>query len=123
LFIALGFFFVGLGTLGIFLPLVPTTPFLLLAAALFARSSQKFYNWLLNNKWLGTYIRNYREKKGIPPGAKIISITLMWLVIGYSAFFVVSKPIWRFFLILIALGVTAHIVTLGESKTQKIITK
>lgn|GEM_PF-3519934 len=60
LLILLGFFFVGLGIVGIFLPLFPTTPFLLLAAALFARSSPRFYRWLLNNRWLGSYMKNYR---------------------------------------------------------------
>ena len=71
--ITTGTFFVGLGIIGIFLPLLPTTPFLLLAAACYARSSKRFYNWLLNNKWFGNYIKNYRERKGIPLQIKIIS--------------------------------------------------
>jgi len=114
LLILMGFFFVGLGILGIFLPLLPTTPFLLLAAALFARSSPRFYNWLLNNRWLGSYIRNYREGKGIPLKAKILSITLLWLVILYSAFFVLKKWSFRILLIFIAFGVTAHLLTLKK---------
>jgi len=58
-----GTFFVGLGVLGIVLPLLPTTPFFLLAAVCFAKSSKRFYTWLLNNKWFGNYIKNYQEKK------------------------------------------------------------
>jgi hypothetical protein len=66
--------FAGLGILGIFLPLLPTTPFLLLAAACYARSSERFYNWLLNNRWFGHYIRNYLEGKGVPLRVKVLSI-------------------------------------------------
>jgi len=114
LLILLGFFFVGLGVLGIFLPLLPTTPFLLLAAALFARSSTRFYQWLLNNRWLGTYIRNYREGKDIPLKAKVLSITLLWLVIFYSVFFVLKQWGFRFLLFFIACGVTVHLLTLKK---------
>ncbi|MFH0931814.1 MAG: YbaN family protein, partial [Candidatus Zixiibacteriota bacterium] len=71
-----GTFFVGLGVLGIFLPLLPTTPFLLLAAACYARSSKRFYNWLLNNRWFGSYIKDYKEGKGVPSKVKAISISL-----------------------------------------------
>ncbi|MCX7973573.1 MAG: YbaN family protein [Candidatus Aminicenantes bacterium] len=112
--VGLGFFFVGLGFLGIFLPLLPTTPFLLLAAGLFARSSPRFYNWLLNHKWLGSYIRNYREKKGIPLKTRIITIIILWIVIAHSAFFIVTNPIWRLVLILIACGVSLHVATLSN---------
>jgi len=83
-----GNFFVALGILGILLPLLPTTPFLLLAAACYFRSSEKFYNWLMNNKWLGNYIKNYREKKSIPLKVKVLCLSILWLTIGYSVFFV-----------------------------------
>lgn len=109
--IVAGFLFVGLGILGIFLPVLPTTPFLLLAAACFARSSQKFYNWLLNNRWFGRYIRNYREGRGIPLRVKIITISLLWVTILISAYFV-SIIYVRIFLILVAIGVTIHVVRL-----------
>ena len=89
LLIGVGTFFVGLGIIGIILPILPTTPFLLLATACYARSSEKFYNWLLNNKWVGKYIKNYREGKGISLKAKISVISLLWTVITFSAFFVV----------------------------------
>ena len=79
LYIALGTLSLALGILGIFLPLLPTTPFLLLTAALYFKSSPRLYNWLLNHKHLGPYIRNFRENKAIPLRAKIISISLMWI--------------------------------------------
>jgi len=111
-----GNFFVALGILGIFLPLLPTTPFLLLAAACYIRSSERFYNWLMNNKWLGNYIKNYREKKGIPLKVKVLSLSFLWLTIGYSVFFVVNIFLLRVILILIAIGVTIHILSIRTLK-------
>ena len=103
--------FAGLGILGIFLPLLPTTPFLLLAAACYARSSERFYNWLLNNRWFGHYIRNYLEGKGVPLRVKVLSICFLWITIGYSVVFVVDIFLVRIILILIAVGVTIHILS------------
>lgn len=105
-----GTLFMGLGTIGIFLPLLPTTPFLLLAAACYARGSKRFYNWLLNNRWFGDYIRNYREKKGIPLKIKILSVSFLWATIGYSTVFVIDIPLVRVILVLIAIAVTIHII-------------
>lgn len=107
---------VGLGTIGIFVPLLPTTVFYLLAAYCYARSSQKFYNWLLNNRWIGEYIRNYREGRGIPLRQKVFSISLLWLTIGYSAWFVISLWWVRLILLGIAIGVTIHLVTIKTYK-------
>jgi uncharacterized membrane protein YbaN (DUF454 family) len=114
--ITTGTFFLGLGIIGIFLPLLPTTPFLLLAAACYARSSKRFYNFLLNNKWLGNYIKNYRERKGIPLKIKILSISFLWIVIGYSAIFVVHIFLGKIVIILIAVGVTIHILSIQTLK-------
>ncbi|WP_373830933.1 YbaN family protein, partial [Bacteroides heparinolyticus] len=77
-YIILGTISLVLGFIGIFLPLLPTTPFLLLTAALYFRGSPRLYQWLLNHKYLGTYIRNFRENKAIPLRAKIYSLLLMW---------------------------------------------
>ncbi|PIV55595.1 DUF454 domain-containing protein [Candidatus Desantisbacteria bacterium CG_4_10_14_0_8_um_filter_48_22] len=111
-----GTLLVGIAILGIFLPLLPTTPFLLLAAACYARSSTKLYNWLLNNKYFGEYIRNYRERKGIPLKVKIVSISLLILTIGYTSIFV-TKICWvRICLFLIALGVSIHICSFPTLK-------
>lgn len=101
-----------LGILGIFLPLLPTTPFLLLAAACYMRGSRRLYQWLLSHKHLGGYIANYRSGKGIPLKAKVISITVLWLSILYSIVFVVSVVWLRLLLAAIAIGVSWHIVSL-----------
>ena len=116
LLIIVGTFFVGLGIIGIFLPLLPTTPFLLLAAACYARSSKRFYNWLLTNRWFGNYIRNHRERKGVPFKIKILSISFLWIAIGYSAIFVVHIFLGRIILILITIGVTIHILSIQTLK-------
>jgi uncharacterized membrane protein YbaN (DUF454 family) len=116
LLIIIGTFFLGLGIIGIFLPLLPTTPFLLLAAACYTRSSKRFYNWLLTNRWLGNYIRNYRERKGVPFKIKILSISFLWIAIGYSVIFVVHILLGRIILILIATGVTIHILCIQTLK-------
>jgi hypothetical protein len=113
-----GTLLVGLAVLGIFLPLLPTTPFLLLAAVCYARSSPKLYNWLLNNKYFGNYIRNYREGKGIPLKAKIISISLLILTIGYTAIFVIHIFWVRICLLLIAIGVSIHILSLPTLRAE-----
>ena len=111
-----GTFFVGLGVLGIFLPLLPTTPFFLLAAVCYVRSSRRFYNWLLNNKWFGNYIKNYREGKGVPLKVKVLSISFLWITIIFSAVFVISILFVRIILILIAIGVTIHILSIRTLK-------
>jgi uncharacterized membrane protein YbaN (DUF454 family) len=99
---------VGLGVLGIFVPLLPTTPFLLLAAGCFVRSSPRLYAWLLNHKWFGSYIRHYREYKAIPLRAKITVLVLLWATIGYGAI-AVARAWWlRALLVAIAVGVTEH---------------
>lgn len=107
-----GSLFVGLGVLGVFLPLLPTTPFLLLAAACYARSSKRFYDWLIDNRWFGNYIRNYREKKGIPSRVKLSSISLLWITIIVSAVFATDHLCVRIGLIVLAIGVTIHILSI-----------
>jgi len=107
---------VVLGAVGMFLPILPTTPFLLLAAVCYARSSRRFYHWLMTNRWCGEYIRNYREGRGIPLKQKVLMILLLWLTIGYAAWFVVS--LWWLKLILfgIAVAVTIHLVGIKTLK-------
>lgn len=118
LLIVLGFIFLGLGILGIFLPLLPTTPFLLLTAWMFAKSSEVLYQRLLNNKYLGNYIKEFREDRSIPLKTKIIAISLIWLTIGYSIIFLI-KIIWvKAVLLIIAVGVTIHILSF-KTKQKK----
>jgi len=107
-----GTFFFILGVIGVFIPLLPTTPFLLLAAACYARSSKSCYNWLLNNRWFGNYIRNYIEGRGISLKIKRVTLTLLWIVIGFSIIFIVENFYIRLMLICIAIGVSIHILRL-----------
>lgn len=115
LLIACGTMSVALGIVGLFLPLLPTTPFLLLAAACFARSSEKLYDWLLGNRWFGKCIRNYREGKGIPPRRTAVAIALLWVTIGYTAIVAVSLLWIRLVLLVIAVGVTVHLVSISTT--------
>ena len=114
--ITAGTIFVVLGILGIFLPILPTTPFLLLAAACYARSSKKFYDWLLNNKLFGANIKNYREGKGVPLKVKIFTISLLWITILFSILLIVQIMWIRILLLLIAIGVTFHIILIKTYK-------
>lgn len=116
--VAAGTLFLVLGIVGVFLPVLPTTPFLLLAAACYARGSSRFYIWLMNNRLFGTYIRNYREGRGLPPKIKVIVIGLLWVTIGYSAAFAVHVLWARAILILIAVGVTTHILYIRTLRHQ-----
>jgi uncharacterized membrane protein YbaN (DUF454 family) len=116
LLIFAGTLFVGLGILGILLPLLPTTPFLLLAAACYARSSKRFYHWLLSNRWFGKYIKNYQEKRGIPSRVKFSTISVLWITIALSAIFATENLLVRMVLLVVALGVTIHILSLRTLK-------
>lgn len=117
-----GWIFVSLGVIGIFLPVMPTTIFLILAAACFARSSERFYLWLINNKHLGKLIRNYRKYGGMPVRAKVIAILMMNVAIGYSALFAVDLLWVKIVLFAIAVSVTIYILsikTLRIDETKK----
>ena len=100
-----GWVFVGLAALGVVLPLLPTTPFLLVAAACFARSSPRFYEWLLRNRVFGPLIRNWRETRSIPLRVKAVSIVMIALVGGGTVVFFIATPWAR-------LGVLAVLLTL-----------
>lgn len=120
-FIVLGFLFVSLGIIGIFLPLVPTTVFLLIASYFFMNSSPELNERLLNNKYLGKHIKNYKEKKGMSLKSKITSICLLWISILLSAFMFTEILAIRILLIIIAIGVTIHIASLNNLNTQSVL--
>lgn len=109
--ILLGSLSLGLGIAGIFLPLLPTTPFLLLTAALYFRGSPRLYNWLLRQKRLGPYIRNFREHKAIPLHAKIVSVSLTWITILYCVAFLLPQVWLKVLLLALATGITCHILS------------
>lgn len=107
---------VGLGAAGIFLPLLPTTPFLLLAAACFLRSSDRLHNWLITHKWFGRYIRQYREHKAISRQTKLATITLLWGTLAFSGL-VVLEVLWgRLLLLAVGVGVTLHVLSMKTLK-------
>lgn len=103
-----------LGLVGIPLPVLPTTPFLLLAAACFLRSSPRFHQWLVNHRLLGSYLRFYLDGRGLPRRAKVGTITVLWLTMTPTAVLIVP---WRWFsvlLILVAAAVSIYIARLPE---------
>jgi uncharacterized membrane protein YbaN (DUF454 family) len=112
LLIFAGTVFVALGVLGMFLPLVPTTVFLLLAAYCYSHSSERFHNWLLNNRFCGAYIRNYKDGKGISVKQKVSTIFFLWLSIAFSVW-ILAAGFWLNLLMFgIALGVSIHLIAL-----------
>jgi len=116
--LAIGWLSVALGVLGIFLPVLPTTPFLLLAAACFMRSSKRFYLWLVNHRQLGPWIVDYLEGQGIPLKGKIYAIGLMWLSISLSCYLV--PLFWaRAFMLTSALLVSLYILKQNTRATPK----
>jgi uncharacterized membrane protein YbaN (DUF454 family) len=110
LLISLGSLSLIIGVIGIFIPLLPTTPFLLLAAAFYIRGSKKCYNWLIKNRLLGEYIKNFQDGRGIPFNVKIITITVLWLTIIISTIVFISNSIIQIILFIIAIVVTVHII-------------
>ncbi|XES77410.1 MAG: YbaN family protein [Candidatus Bathyarchaeia archaeon] len=122
LLVAAGTICVCLGAIGIVLPILPTTPFLLLAAACYLRGSERMYHWLLTNRWFGTYIKNYHEGKGMSARGKIFTLTLLWVTILYSALFVVNSWIIQVVLFCVCIGVTAHLLKIPTYRETKTLT-
>lgn len=110
LLITVGTVSVVLGCLGLFLPVLPTTPFLLLAAFCYARSSQRFYDWLLNSPVFGSYIRNYREGGGMTRRHKITTIAMLWLTMGCTVLFLVPLLWVKILLLAVASCVTLYLL-------------
>lgn len=108
-----------LGILGIFLPMLPTTPFLLLSAAAWVKASPSLYEWLINHRVFGEYIRNFREYRAIPLRVKIISVSLVWLTIGYCIFAVVDEWWWaQVLMFLLATAISWHILSFKTLKKK-----
>ena len=111
-FFLFGAIFLILGVIGVIIPILPTTPFLLLSAACFYKSSKRMHNWMFNNRWFGDYIRNYSEGKGISLKAKLFTLSLLWILILYSILMVIDNLFIQIILLIIAIGVTIHLIKL-----------
>lgn len=105
-----GWLSVVLGVLGIFLPVLPTTPFLLLAAACFVRTSPRFYDWLVRHPKLGKYVIYYLDGKGIPKKAKVYTLVVLWSTMFITAFVLLDSTIVRVILPTIGLLVSIYIL-------------
>jgi uncharacterized membrane protein YbaN (DUF454 family) len=116
-----GFLAIGLGAVGIFLPLLPTTPFVLLAAGCFASANPKMYKWLVKSKYFGEYIRNFREKKGISTQTRVRALIFLWLTLSLSAVIFRFIHVW-IILGIVGIGVSIHLLTLkGREADEKTV--
>jgi uncharacterized protein len=107
--VAAGSVCLALAVLGVFLPLLPTTPFLLLASACYVRSSERLHGWLMGNRVLGGYIRNFKERRGIPLRGRVITVILLWLPLLYSVY---RLDLLWLELLLVAMGLTWSVIIL-----------
>lgn len=109
-----------LGVVGIFIPVLPTTPFLLLTAYLYLRSSKKLYTWLMNSSVFGGYIYSYMTYKAIPKSTKIQAMVILWLGLIISMILV---DIWwvRLLLFVVGIGVSTHVLLLNTIDKSKMI--
>ena len=107
-----------LGAIGVFLPVIPTTPFIILAAACYLRGSDRLHAWILSSRWFGATIKNYQAGRGLTRDTKLRAISMMWVMILISAWFFVSSLFVRVAMICVSIGVTVYLVrlpTLGKS--------
>ncbi len=111
-----GLISLGLGILGIFLPVLPTTPLLLLAAFFLLRGNRRLYEWLMNHPKLGPYITDFMVHKSIPLHVKILSISLIWITLLNCAVFIAPNWILRIFFVAIAAAVSIHILSYKTKK-------
>ena len=114
LLFACGTLCVGLGILGIFLPLMPTTVFLLMAAACYARSSDRFHQKLVQHPWLGPYIR---QRNGLSARQKTVILAVLWISLGATMYWTARAPWMRALLVLVGMGVTIHVARLPSIET------
>ena len=119
IYLSVGTLFLALGVAGIFLPVLPTTPFLLLTAALYFRSSPRAYGWSLRHKYLGEYIRSFREDRAIPLRAKIVSLTLLWLT-SLHCILLLFDPWWlKALMLAVAAGITVYITSFKTRRSHE----
>jgi len=114
LYIALGFIFLALGVVGIVLPVLPTTPFVLLAAGCFSVGSKRADDWLRRSRLFGPYIENYRTKQGISIRRKIATLVFLWVGLVVSAVIVRTPLI--FVVLGVGVGVTVHVLMIRTKR-------
>jgi uncharacterized membrane protein YbaN (DUF454 family) len=116
LFVIVGTIALGIGVVGIIIPVLPTTPFLLLAAICYMRGSQRLYNALLCNRFIGSYVRNYLEGKGMSLKMKIWTLSLLWIAIVFTTVLATDSLVIRIILAVVLAGVTIHILLIRTAK-------
>lgn len=102
----------AIGVIGIVVPILPTTPFVLIAAACYMRGSKRMYDWMIANRYVGGYLRDYMEGRGVSARAKATSVVVLWLLIAFSISFATDSATVRIVLLAVAVAVTVHLVTL-----------
>jgi hypothetical protein len=118
IFMISGFILIGIAVLGMFLPLLPTTIFLILAAWCFAKSSEKFHYWIHQNRWFGKYLSDYQTGRGMTLRSKISSILMLWVGIGISGLLLTDNMYVRILLAAVAIGVTWHLVSIKTAEKE-----
>lgn len=121
IFVFLGSIFLTLGLIGVFLPVIPTTPFLLLTSFFYMRSSEKMYNWLMNHKILGSYLYSYLTYKAIPKKTKIGALIFLWSTLTISMILMDSWHL-RIFLVIVGIAVTIHLMLLRTMSLEEMKT-
>jgi uncharacterized membrane protein YbaN (DUF454 family) len=116
LFVIAGTIALGIGVVGIVVPVLPTTPFLLLSAICYMRGSQRLYNALLCNRFIGSYVRNYLEGRGMSLKMKIWTLSLLWVTIVCTAVLATDSLTIRIILAVVLIGVTIHILLINTTK-------
>ena len=110
LYILFGTLCLVMGLIGVFLPVLPTTPLLLLTAFCYYRGSDRLYEWLMSHPYLDTHIKRFREHRIIPRKAKAYILTMLWASLLFCAY--ILTPVWlKCLMIAIAIGVTWHILS------------
>lgn len=118
LWTALGTLFLGIGIVAIPVPILPTTPFLLLATACYVRGSARMHRWMMTNRYFGRQLRDYSEGRGVSRRTKTAALIMLWGLIGLSAIFATDNLVMRLVLIAVAAGVTIHLITLKTKKSS-----
>lgn len=119
LFKIAGYSAVALGFAGIFLPVLPTTPFLLLAVWCFSRSAPRLNRWLMGNRFFGSYLRDYRSGRGIPVSVKFAIVVMLWSTISFSAI-VLTDRVWvKILLFGVSLFVSIHVLNQKTARCEE----